>query len=97
MRLAVVSLMIAGAAVLLDTRGSVAQSPYQYQWCAVYAGKSEGRSEACYYKSFAECMASVSGVGGYCIQSQYYTGQADTPQRCKMKTQDSSALTAGLC
>ena len=37
--------------------------PAQAQWCALYQGG--GRN--CYFKTQSQCLASISGVGGYCL------------------------------
>jgi len=50
-----------------------AQSAYDYPWCAVYAGRfGPGGSMSCYYRTWAQCMATMSGIGGSCVQSPYY-------------------------
>jgi hypothetical protein len=51
-----------------------AQSAYSYPWCARYPREIGGF--ACYYTSFAQCMATMRGIGGYCIQSPFYRGPA---------------------
>jgi hypothetical protein len=45
-----------------------------YKWCAVYGGYSDSR-ESCYYMTQAQCLASVSGVGGFCKPSPWYDGR----------------------
>jgi hypothetical protein len=70
MRLAIVPLMLACIAPLVGARDSFAQSAYDYPWCAVYT-KTNG-AVSCYYTSFQQCMATLSGIGGTCIRSPYY-------------------------
>jgi hypothetical protein len=48
-----------------------AQSAYSYPWCAVYGGRGAG-ARSCYYTSWQQCMTTISGVGGRCIQSPYF-------------------------
>ena len=67
-----VHLMIAGAALLAATASSHAQSAYDYPWCAIYTNRSG--AQACYYTSWAQCMATMWGIGGTCIESPYYRG-----------------------
>jgi hypothetical protein len=58
------------AAVLLgDIQAASAQSPYSYPWCGI-RGRSGGMS--CYYTSWEQCRATLSGIGGLCIESPYY-------------------------
>jgi hypothetical protein len=74
-----VHLMIAGAVLLTATVSSHAQSAYDYPWCAIYGDKSG--SQACYYTSYQQCMATLSGIGGTCIRSPYYRGPVrDVPR-----------------
>jgi hypothetical protein len=41
-----------------------------YPWCAQY---SDGTgSKNCGFVSFQQCLADVSGVGGFCIQNSTY-------------------------
>ena len=61
------------AAVLLAGLSSAhAQSAYDYPWCAIYTNRSG--AQACYYATYAQCMATMWGIGGYCIPSPYYRG-----------------------
>ena len=53
---------------------SVAQSAYDYPWCAVYGSRAGLGAQSCYYATYAQCMATMSGIGGYCIRSPYYRG-----------------------
>ena len=42
-------------------------------WCAQYGGVSDsGRN--CGFSTLAQCMATVSGIGGGCEHNQFYTG-----------------------
>ena len=78
MRLVHLRFMIAGAALLAATQASRAQSAYDYPWCALYTNRSG--AQACYYVSRAQCMATMQGIGGICIESPYYRG-APRPER----------------
>ena len=49
-----------------------AQSAYSYPWCAVYGGGHGSGARSCYYASWQQCMTTISGVGGRCIQSPYF-------------------------
>jgi len=72
MRLRLVGLLFGGVALLAGVQNALAQSAYDYPWCAVY-GKTNG-AMSCYYTSFAQCIATMRGIGGTCIQSPYYGG-----------------------
>jgi Protein of unknown function (DUF3551) len=69
-------LCCAVAAVTLLAVASVshAQSAFDYPWCALYTRSSGATS--CYYQTYQQCMATLSGIGGACIRSPYYHGPA---------------------
>jgi hypothetical protein len=60
---------------------SFAQSAYDYPWCAVYGGRVASGAQSCYYKSFSQCMATMSGIGGTCVRSPYYRGPEARSER----------------
>lgn len=43
-----------------------------YPWCAQYDGGSNGGAMNCGFVSFEQCLATVSGIGGFCIQNNTY-------------------------
>ena len=46
--------------------------PYDpYPWCAVYSGRAGGASN-CGFSTWNQCMATVSGIGGFCQRNQFY-------------------------
>jgi hypothetical protein len=51
-----------------------AQAPDPYPWCAVYGGSMSGSSN-CGFKTWQQCMATVSGIGGSCEPNQFYNPQ----------------------
>lgn len=51
-----------------------------YPWCAHYSMKGGARS--CSFRTFEECLANVSGVGGNCAPSPYYV---EPPLRVRKK------------
>jgi hypothetical protein len=66
------SLLLTAAALIGVTAAGHAQSAYSYPWCAVYPRDISGF--ACYYASFEQCMTTMRGIGGYCMQSPFYRG-----------------------
>jgi hypothetical protein len=60
--------------VLMEvTDRALAQSPYSYPWCSRQtAGK--GDTTTCYFTSYAQCMTTISGIGGWCYQNPGYRG-----------------------
>ena len=65
--------LIALAALLAAPNAGQAQSAYDYPWCAVYTSRGgPGGAMSCYYRSYRECMETMTGIGGYCTRSPYY-------------------------
>ena len=60
-----------GIFVAIAASGSGAQAQ-NYPWCAVYGSVWGGGAQNCGFTTFAQCMATVSGIGGYCnVNTQY--------------------------
>jgi hypothetical protein len=78
MRLLKASLIVAG---LLAAAPASAQSAYDYPWCGIYtSNQGAGGAQSCYYTSYAQCMATMTGLG-YCTSSPYYRGPSEPPRR----------------
>ena len=41
-----------------------------YPWCAQYSAGGDGMN--CGFTSFQQCLADISGIGGFCIQNNTY-------------------------
>lgn len=60
--------------------------PYDpYPWCAVYSGRGGGASN-CGFRTWDQCMATVSGIGGFCQPNQFYNPRGGS-QRSRKKQQ----------
>ncbi len=44
-----------------------------YRWCAEYGGRGGGGTN-CGFVTLRQCEATVSGIGGFCVPNQFYTG-----------------------
>jgi hypothetical protein len=53
-----------------------------YPWCAQY-GRSGDGGRNCGFVSFAQCMDTVRGIGGFCERNQFYTAPERPPTRHK--------------
>ena len=69
----VLSLIIIGT--LLNTSAKA----QNYPWCAVYNDGSGSKN--CGFASFQQCLADVSGIGGFCTQNSTYQPSARIVQR----------------
>jgi len=58
-----------------------------YKWCAVYGGR-DGGARNCGFVSFEQCMATLSGMGGFCQENPFYTGPEERPARRSRKHSD---------
>jgi len=74
MRLPVLTVPCIAAAILLsENRPASPQSASSYPWCAIYYTKSG--TPACYFATRDQCMESISGIGGLCVQNSQYNGR----------------------
>jgi hypothetical protein len=62
--IALVSLL---SATLLLCSGAAWAAP----WCAQYGGGDKGGGTNCGFYSFEQCMAAISGNGGFCTKNQF--------------------------
>jgi hypothetical protein len=67
-------ILITSAAVFLSITGARADGT----WCAHYS--TPGGSTNCGFYSFAQCQATVSGIGGFC-QRNPFSGYSAEPRR----------------
>jgi hypothetical protein len=69
MRLLILSLVLAIAALMTATDLASAQSPTSYPWCSRGTRSAPGN---CYYASKEQCMRTISGIGAFCYRSPYF-------------------------
>ena len=76
-RLFVFAVLVAATAI--DTRAQA----QNYPWCAYYSGGEGGVGGTnCGFTSFEQCLADVSGIGGFCEENNIYgppSGPAPSP------------------
>lgn len=59
------------SAVLTQASTARAYEPYDpYPWCAVSSGRGGGTN--CGFLTIEQCMATVSGIGGFCEPNGFY-------------------------
>jgi hypothetical protein len=61
----------------LSLASSVAEAA---PWCANYGGRGGGGTNCGFY-SFQQCMAAVSGTGGFCTRNQFEIQQPQGERR----------------
>jgi hypothetical protein len=75
-----VRLLLIAAALLGENLAASAQSPNSYPWCAIYY-KDGGGTPRCDFATRDQCIASVSGIGGLCVQNLQYSPRAQPSAR----------------
>jgi hypothetical protein len=66
-----------GAIAILSLMLAMTPARAEGSWCAQYGGGSGGTN--CGFYSFDQCMAAVSGNGGFCRQNGFY-GYQNSPR-----------------
>jgi hypothetical protein len=64
-------LFVFGILVATTAIGTCGSLETNYPWCAQYGG-SAGGVQNCGFVSFEQCMATLSGMGGSCVQNTQY-------------------------
>ena len=65
----------AGLIVAAGALPSSAQAQ-NYPWCAVYGGGRGGGGQNCGFSTFEQCMAALSGQGGFCNRNTQFVPPA---------------------
>ncbi len=81
MRLPVLTMLFIAAALLGESIATPAQSAGSYPVCAVYYGIDATGTPSCSFDTREQCMETISGIGGFCIENQYYHGPTVHPPR----------------
>ena len=80
MRIAAAALL--GAIVVVGSSAADAQKTDPYPWCAEYGGGGfSGGGTNCYFMTWGQCMAAISGNGGFCRRNLFYTGAPNVSRR----------------
>jgi len=81
---------LVGAVMVLGTPAHA----QNYPWCAQYSGRALGGAMNCGFVSFAQCMATVSGIGGFCVQNTMYQPPQQRPRKKTRKKKSHSGVYA---
>ena len=74
------SAMLAGA-LLAASAATPAAAVQYYPWCAQYGSFFHEGGRNCGFTSYAQCMATVSGIGGFCERNSFYKGPTKSKHR----------------
>jgi hypothetical protein len=81
MRAVILPVVLAALLSLVPGVGQAAP----YKWCAQYGGFWGGGGRNCGFVTYQQCMATVSGIGGFCEPNQFYTGRETTGSGSRSK------------
>jgi len=76
MRLPILTATLFIAATSLSETATPAQSAGSYPWCAIYYTIDSNGTPSCSFDTRQQCMETISGIGGFCVENQYYRGAA---------------------
>jgi hypothetical protein len=79
MRLPALTLLFIAAALLGESIATSVQSARSYRFCAIYYGIDADGTPSCTFDTREQCMETISGIGGFCVENQYYHGPAVRP------------------
>lgn len=68
------------AAIFVVGSVAPARAGIEYPWCAVYSERSVGATN-CGFSTFAQCAATVHGIGGMCMENPRYLPPAPTSRK----------------
>jgi hypothetical protein len=68
-------LLTAGLVAAAGALTSAAQAQ-NYPWCAYYGGTRGGGGVNCGFTTFEQCLAALSGMGGFCNRNTQYVPPA---------------------
>jgi hypothetical protein len=74
------------AIACLPTLATPAWAAIEYPWCAQYSGE-DGGGRNCGFSTLEQCLATVSGIGGFCEPNLFYPGSASDTSKSKRKRQ----------
>ena len=69
--------LLAVALLAMVTLASPSRAEIQYPWCAIYSGGRDGGGTNCGFSTWAQCRATISGIGGTCVANAAYPARAE--------------------
>ena len=70
------SALIASVAIAAMSTFAQPAAAIEYPWCANYGSGMSGGGRNCGFSTIDQCMATVSGIGGFCEHNLFYPGWA---------------------
>lgn len=76
-----ISALLAAIAVIVTAGFASPASAIEYPWCAQYTGGTFGGGRNCGFVSYAQCLETIRGMGGFCEPNLFYTTPNDRPAK----------------
>lgn len=73
--------MLVATAFSSTTYVKPAEAMVIYPWCAHYGGRNGGGAPNCGFTTFAQCMATVSGMQGFCDRNPWWVDPPPAKRR----------------
>jgi hypothetical protein len=67
------SMLLAAIAIVVMAGFVIPTLAKEYPWCAQYGGGLNGGGRNCGFVSYAQCMETIRGMGGFCERNLFYT------------------------
>ena len=71
------------AVIAVAAPAAPAQAEIQYPWCAEYPRRIGGTN--CGFVTRSQCMATISGIGGWCYENPAYPAAGPAPRRTRRR------------
>jgi hypothetical protein len=81
MRLPILTILLIASTSFGINIAASAQSAGSHPVCAIYYGIDADGTPSCNFDTRQQCMETISGIGGFCIDNQYYHSIAVLPPR----------------
>jgi len=72
------------AALTLAADATRSEAMITYPWCAHYGGRMSSGIN-CGFSTYEQCMAAISGNGGYCAENAWYAPPAPPARHRKSR------------
>ena len=80
------SALIASVAIAATATFAQPAAAIENPWCANYSNGMGGGGRNCGFSTIDQCMATVSGIGGFCEHNLFYSGwTAEQPHHSRKR------------
>jgi hypothetical protein len=80
----IMRVLLAGLGLAATVSMPGAASADSYRYCAVY--NVDGGATNCYFVTWQQCQAAISGMGGFCEPNPFYSGEPASHRRARARS-----------